>query len=457
MSVAQILVVDDEADIRTLVQEILTEEGYSVETAGNANAARVARAARKPDLVLLDIWMPDADGITLLREWAGEDGGAGPVVMMSGHGTVETAMEATRLGALDFIEKPISLAKLLRTVEAALEKARLKARGRARLTASALLEPIGRSRVIQAQREQVRKVAAQDSAVLFTGEPGTGRETLARFLHSCSPRANGPFVNVALGQVNDGDAAKLLFGTVDGDRVERGLLEQANGGTLFLNELGDMSSEVQRLLYAVFEAHSFTRVGGTQQVAFEARLVSSAAPDIVSRVDHGSFRRDLFNQLDVVQLRIPPLREYREDVPELLRYYVDVLVDAEGLKYRRFSVAAQNRLRNYPWPGNVREVKNIVHRLLALGGSDEVSLEEVERVIQREAAPAAEPLVKQDLLALPLREAREAFERAYLMQQLELAGGRVGKLAERVGMERTHLYRKLKQLGIEIGTEKDED
>jgi len=456
MSAPKILVVDDEADIRTLVQEILAEEGYAVETAGNAAAARTARAMQKPDLVLLDIWMPDADGITLLREWAAEDGGVGSVVMMSGHGTVETAMEATRLGAMDFIEKPISLAKLLRTVESALEKARARARGRARLTASALLEPIGRSRLIQAQREQVRKVASQDAPVLFTGEPGTGRETLARFLHSCSSRAAGPFINVALGQLNDADAPRLLFGAEPGATVTRGLLEQAESGTLFLNELSDMSPEVQRLLYAAFEARGFTRIGGSTPVAFDARLAASALPDIVSRVDAGRFRRDLFNQLDVVQLRIPPLREYREDVPELLRYYVDVLVDAEGLKYRRFSVAAQNRLRNYPWPGNVREVKNIVHRLLALGGPDEVGLEEVERVIVREATAHSEPLVKQDLLALPLREAREAFERAYLVQQLELAGGRVGKLAERVGMERTHLYRKLKQLRIELSRETDE-
>jgi DNA-binding NtrC family response regulator len=454
MSTARILVVDDEADIRTLVQEILVEEGYEVATAGDAAAARASRSAQRPDLVLLDIWMPDVDGITLLKEWAREDGGAGAVVMMSGHGTVDTAIEATRLGALDFIEKPLSLAKLLRTVQSALEKARLGGGRRQRSAAAALLEPIGRSRVVQAQREQVRKIAQQDTPVLFVGEPGTGRETLARFLHAMSPRAAQPFVMIAVGALRDGDAATALFGQASGPP---GLLEQAGQGTLFLNELGDMSAEVQRLLGATLEARSFSRVGSTQPIPFAARLVSSGAPDIVARVDQGAFRRDLFNQLDVVQLRIPPLRDYREDVPDLLRYYVDLLVDAEGLKYRRFSVAAQNRLRNYPWPGNVREVKNIVHRLLALGGADEVSLEEVEGVIAREANPDREPLVKQDLLALPLREAREAFERAYLEQQLELAGGRVGKLAERVGMERTHLYRKLKQLGIEIRGEKEDD
>ena len=216
MTTPRILVVDDEADIRTLVQEILVEEGYDVATAGNAATARSARAAQRPDLVLLDIWMPDVDGITLLKEWAKEDGGAGAVVMMSGHGTVDTAIEATRLGALDFIEKPLSLAKLLRTVQSALEKSRLGGARRARTAAASMLEPIGRSRVVQAQREQVRKIAQQDAPVLFAGEAGTGRETLARFLHAMSPRAAAPFVMVVAGALRDADAAATLFGGPDG-------------------------------------------------------------------------------------------------------------------------------------------------------------------------------------------------------------------------------------------------
>jgi DNA-binding NtrC family response regulator len=455
MSSPRILVVDDEADIRELVQEILVEEGYEVQTAADAAAARATRRAHRPDLVLLDIWMPEVDGITLLREWAREEGGAGAVVMMSGHGTVDTAVEATRLGALDFIEKPLSLAKLLRTVQGALEKARAGGARRSR-GGDGLVEPVGRSRVMQGQREQVRRVALQDAPVLFTGEPGTGRETLARVLHGSSARAAEPFVSVPLGQLRDADAAQSLFGTEIDGGTQPGLLERANGGTLFLNELSDATPEVQRLLYATFEARGFTRVGGSTPVALDVRLVSSAPPDIVQRVDRGEFRRDLFNQLDVVQLRIPALREHREDVPDLLKHYVDALVDREGMRYRRFSVAAQNRLRNYPWPGNIREVRNMVQRLLVVGGADEISLEEVEGVIEREAMPQREPLVKQDLLALPLREAREAFERAYLVQQLQLSGGKVGKLAERVGMERTHLYRKLKQLGIELGREVDD-
>jgi DNA-binding NtrC family response regulator len=452
MSAAHILVVDDEADIRNLVQEILVEEGYEVTVAANAAAARSARAAKRPDLVLLDIWMPDVDGITLLREWADESNGAGPVVMMSGHGTVDTAVEATRLGALDFIEKPLSLAKLLRTVETALEKSRRGTRRRSPMAGH--LEPVGKSGVMQALREQIRKVAGYDSPVLFTGEPGTGRETLARYLHSLSPNSTGPFVNVPLGTLQEADAVAELCGVEGG---QTGYLEQARDGTLFLNELGDMASEAQRALFAVLEAQTFTRLGSAERLSFRARIVASAQPDIAVKVDRGPFRRDLFNHLDVLQIRIPPLRDYREDVPDLLRYYTDWLVDQEQLKYRRFSVAAQNRLRNYPWPGNVRELRNMVHRLLLLGGPDEISLDEVETIIERDLTYKQEPLVKQDLLALPLREAREHFERAYLEQQLQLAGGKVGKLAERVGMERTHLYRKLRQLGIEIGGEKDED
>lgn len=452
MNAPHILVVDDEADIRTLVQEILVEEGYEVATAANGNAARSARAARKPDLVLLDIWMPDVDGITLLREWSQEEGGAGPVVMMSGHGTVDTAVEATRLGALDFIEKPLSLSKLLRTVEAALDKAKRGARRRTSLPAS--LEPVGKSAVMQALRGQLRKVAQHDSAVLLMGEPGTGRETLARHIHATSGAAPGPFVNVPLGALQEADAAAELCGVEGG---QMGWLEQAAGGTLFLNELGDMGVEAQRVLFAALEAREFTRVGSAQRVPLRVRLIASAQPDLAVRLERGQFRRDLYNHLDVLQLRIPPLRDYREDVPDLLRYYTDLIVDHEQLKYRRFSVAAQNRLRNYPWPGNVRELRNLVHKLLLLGGDEEISLAEIEGVIQSEMTWQAEPLVKQDLLAMPLREAREHFERAYLEQQLQLSGGKVGRLAERVGMERTHLYRKLRQLGIEIGGEREED
>ena len=452
MRSARILVVDDEADIRELVQEILTEEGYVVEVAGNAAEARAACAAQLPDLVLLDIWMPDTDGISLLREWQQSHGNALAVVMMSGHGTVETAVEATRLGALDYVEKPLSLAKLLRTVRGAIEQG---GRRRQSLRASlpSLIAPAGRSRLMRDLREQVKQLAPHDAPVLIVGEPGTGREAFARYLHTLGPRSQGPFVMAVAGSLNGEGAETLLYGSESGGAVHKGLIEQAERGVLFVNELGDLGPTAQRLLFAAIDSGSFLRVGGTTPVRFDARLISSAQPGFETRGIE-PFRIDLLSHLNVLVLRVPPLRDYAEDVPELLKHYVDRLVEDERLGYRRFSVAAQNRLRNYPWPANIRELKNLVHRLLIQGGPPEIGLDEIEGEIAAQSA-GDEPLVKQDLLSMPLREAREHFERAYLTQQLQLCGGKVGQLAKRVGMERTHLYRKLRSLGVDFRQSED--
>jgi len=436
---ARILVVDDEANIRALIDEILSEEGYEVTTAADAKQAREAREDREFDLILLDIWMPDTDGISLLKEWS-DNGAGGAVVMMSGHGTVDTAVEATRLGALDFIEKPVSLAKLLRTVEKALVQRRTKEQRRGPLAQAST--PAGKSQAMRALREQVARVALHDAHTLFTGEPGSGRELFARYLASSGNQARGPFVAVIGGDLNDDHAQRELLG----DGTEPGALERADGGILFIQELGDVGAAAQRILLGALEQHSYRPAGQAADRPLNVRFVCSAFPGF-ERTD--GLRADLLSHLSVVVIRVPPLREYSEDVPELLRYHVDLLVDGEGLPFRRFSVAAQNRLRNYPWPGNVRELRNMVKRLLILGGAEEVSLAEVEAQLTTEAAEG-EPLVKQDLLAMPLREAREHFERAYLQQQLLLCGGKVGQLAKRVGMERTHLYRKLRSLGVDF-------
>jgi two-component system, NtrC family, nitrogen regulation response regulator NtrX len=437
MSAAHILVVDDEADIRGLLKEILSEEGYDVDVAGDAGQARASRARQLPDLVLLDIWMPDTDGITLLREWSAQSAESScPVVMMSGHGTVETAVEATRLGAFDFVEKPLSLQKLLRTVERALEAGKRK-RHAGKLLAASPGVPVGRSRVMQQLRSDLAQIAGNDSPVLLVGETGTGREAFARFIHDASPRAARPFVTLISSTLRGDGAEQVLFGT----------------GTLFVNELEDLPPQAQRALLGTLESGQFTRVGGDAPVSFKARMLSSARPGIETR--SADFRRDLLAHLNTLIVRVPPLREYTEDVPDLLRHYVDRMVDGEGLGFRKFSVAAQNRLRNYPWPDNVRELKNLVQRLLLQGGGEEIRLEEIERELAAQA-PTAEPLVKQDLLALPLREAREQFERAYLQQQLLLCNGKVGQLAKRVGMERTHLYRKLRSLGVDFRNITDE-
>jgi two-component system nitrogen regulation response regulator NtrX len=447
MTASRILVVDDEADIRGLLKEILSEEGYEVDVAADASQARSSRATQVPDLVLLDIWMPDTDGITLLREWSMTDGYDCPVVMMSGHGTVETAVEATRLGAYDFVEKPLSLTKLLRTVERALDAGRRK-RLSARAHGPTLAVPIGKSKVTQALREQVQQAASSSSPVLLLGELGSGREAYARYLHSLSARASKPFfmlVPASLGQ----DPAAALFGSERDGRIELGALDQAAGGSLYLNGLEDLTSDAQRELAGAIEQNGYTRVGGRQRLPLNVRWISSAQDTFELRASPEPFRRDLVAHLNVITLRAPPLRDYAEDVPDLLRYYVDRLVDDQHLPLRRFSVAAQNRLRNYPWPGNIGELKNLVQRVLILGVGEEIRLEEIERELAVKLA-VDEPLVKQDLLALPLREAREQFERAYLQQQLLLCNGKVGQLAKRVGMERTHLYRKLRALGVDF-------
>jgi DNA-binding NtrC family response regulator len=448
MSAPHILVVDDESDIRSLLREILSDEGYDVDVAANAGEARASKTRRDPDLVLLDIWMPDTDGITLLREWARPPGLPCPVVMMSGHGTVETAVEATRLGAFDFVEKPLSLAKLLRTVERALDAGRQQ-RQSARTLVPPLIAPVGKSRAMQQLREQVQQVAAHDTPVLILGETGTGREAFARYLHAQSERADRPFIPLVAAGLTGENAATTLYGSKSGDELRKGAIEQAEGGILFINGLEDLDPAAQRLLLANLETSTYAPAGGAGARRLEVRFVSSAQPGIGDRGERAPVRLDLLSHLGVVTLRVPPLREYAEDVPELLRYYVDRLVDDEQLAFRRFSVAAQNRLRNYPWPGNIRELKNLVHRTLILGGEEEIGLEEIERELDAQT-PADEPLVKQDLLALPLREAREQFERAYLQQQLLLCNGKVGQLAKRVGMERTHLYRKLRSLGVDF-------
>jgi two-component system, NtrC family, nitrogen regulation response regulator NtrX len=436
---ARILVVDDESNIRALIDEILSEEGYDVTTAADAKQARAARKDQEFDLVLLDIWMPDTDGISLLKEWA-SNGETGSVVMMSGHGTVDTAVEATRLGAVDFIEKPVSLAKLLRTVEKALAVRRMRDQRRTAIPQS--IAPAGKSQTMRALREQVARVAQHEAHTLFTGEDGSGRETFARYLASQSSAAGGPFIVVMGGDLSESAAERQLLGE-DG---EPGVLERAAGGILFLKDVDDVSPAGQRALLSILEQGAYRAHGRAADQPVNCRIVSSALPGF-ERSE--GFRRELLAHLSVVVIRVPPLREYAEDVPELLRYQVDLLVDSENLPFRRFGVAAQNRLRNYPWPGNVRELKNMVKRLLILGGDEEISLEEVEAQLAS-STPEGEPLVKQDLLAMPLREAREHFERAYLQQQLSLCGGKVGQLAKRVGMERTHLYRKLRSLGVDF-------
>jgi two-component system nitrogen regulation response regulator NtrX len=456
MSKPYILVVDDQPDIRSMVKEILEDEGYEVGVAQDGASARHARRERRPDLILLDVWMPDIDGITLLKEWSEGKGLSCPVVMISGHGTVETAVEATRLGAYDFIEKPLSLSKLLLAVERALEAHRLyRENVGLRHYAHVVVEPVGRSAVIEHLREQVKRIAQHDTWVLFTGEPGSGKEVFARYLHANSARRNGPFIDVGVASIARENSSVELFGSEEGARIHYGLLEQANGGVLFLDEVGDMELETQGRLLSALETGSFLRVGGSEPVMVDVRVVAATHRSLEQDVQMGRFREDLYYHLNVVPMRLPPLMDHREDIPELLNYYLDSFAEHEKLPFRRFTVAAQNRLRNYSWPGNIRELKNLVQRLLILGAGEEISLQEVESALGTPPPRAQQGATNSPIsFDLPLREAREQFERLYLEHQLQESGGSVGKLAKLVGMERTHLYRKLRALGVELREKK---
>jgi two-component system nitrogen regulation response regulator NtrX len=451
-----ILVVDDEPEIRRLVQEILEDEHYRVQTAENAAQARTLFQGQRPDLVLLDIWMPDTDGITLLKEWSKDGAPDAPVVMMSGHGTVETAVEATRLGAYDFIEKPLSMGKLLVTVDRALESEKLRRENqRLRAQSDTATFLVGRSRVMQELRAQVERIATIDSPVMIVGEPGSGKAAAARHVHLHSRRRNGPCVEVNFAAIPANNRALHLFGSEHGGVVLPGVLEQANGGTLVLTEVTELDAPTQaQLNHALGESH-FTRQGGREPVSVDARVVTVATQDLKKSIGDGRLRESLYYRLAVVPLSIPALREHREDIPELVNTYVNWLVDNEGIVYRRFTTAALNLLRNHGWPGNTRELRNVVQRVMILTRSQEVTEEEVEQALGHARASVDVRDALSTFFDQPLRDAREEFERAYLEHHLKKNEGNMVELARLSGMERTHLYRKLKQLGLSPKPSKD--
>jgi two-component system nitrogen regulation response regulator NtrX len=451
VSTGSILVVDDEPDIRQIVQEILEDEDYAITTAENAAAARTAYNEHRPDLVLLDIWMPDTDGITLLKEWSRDHTLPVPVVMMSGHGTVETAVEAIRLGAYDFIEKPLATAKLLVTIERALQNARLRQENLSlKRRADMVAVPVGKSKIMRQLRETIERIAAHDTWVLITGEPGSGKEVAARYLHSQSARKHRPFVEINLAAVPTQNLAVQLFGNESGDEITAGVFEQAAGGTLFLDQIGDLDLATQSRLLNVLEEKRFLRVGGKTPVTLDVRIIAATNQDLERAITEGRFREDLYYRLNVMPLAIPALREHREDVPELVGFYVDWMVEKERLPYRRFTTGALNVLRNHTWPGNIRELKNLVQRLLILSQREDISEADVVAAFGAQKAEAAPETIPAPLFELPLREARDQFEKAYLEHHLQRTGGNVSEVAQSVEMERTHLYRKLKSLGIDI-------
>ncbi len=444
-----ILVVDDEPDIRQLVQEILQDEGYQVASAENAEKAQQLILKKQPDLILLDIWMPDTDGITLLKQWQKDGHLKCPVVMMSGHGSVETAVEATRLGAYDFLEKPLSMAKLILVVERALENGKLqKENAGLKKQLTEYIEPVGDSALIERIKDQLKRLAQYDTKVLLIGKAGTGKELFARYLHACSSRKEGPFVDVAVGSISPQNSTVEFFGKEEQGVINPGLLEQAHGGTLFLGEISSMDQETQLRLLSAMESSSFLRVGGSASVQVDVRFIASSTLELEEEVRSGRFRQDLFYQINGVTLEIPALRQHSEDIPKLLAFYVDYFVNHEKLPFRKFSMAAQNFLRNYAWPGNARELKNLVQRLLILGAGDEIELDEVKKALGTVLDKTASSVP--EFFNLPLKDAREQFEKSYIEYHFEKNGGSVAKLATAIGMERTHLYRKLHALNIKL-------
>ncbi len=452
MAAQYILVVDDEPDIRQLISEILEDEGYEVAVAEDAEKAKELRLQRRPDLVLLDIWMPGEDGISLLKGWKKTGSLCCPVIMMSGHGTIETAVEATRLGAYDFIEKPLSMAKMLLTIENALHSELLVQENKGlREQVHAPEYPLGSSQVMDNLRQQAKRLATQNDLILIYGESGVGKEVFARFIHTNSDNNNRNFVKATVSSFATELVAKELFGLEQQDKVHYGLLDEAHSGCLYLSDIAALPMDVQSKLLSALREGFYTRVGGTEHVGFSLKLVVSSQHDLRDDVDAGSFDSELYEALNIVPLMIPGLREHPEDVPELLNYYVDKLTAQDSLPYRHFSVAAQNYLRNYPWFGNIRELRNLVQRLLIMGTDVEITEEEVEKSLGKELTVFSQPLSEppSGLFDLSLRQAREQFEHDYLIHHLGQVNGNVSKLSDKVQMERTHLYRKMRSLGID--------
>lgn len=455
MSSETILVVDDEPDIRDIVSEILDDEGYDVVVAENAQTAREQFAQQSPGLVLLDIWMPGTDGISLLKEWH-EQGLDTPVIMISGHGNVETAVEAIRYGAYDFLEKPLSTAKLLITVQRAIQNNQLKTENRQlkdQLKPSSKL--IGSSQSTKNLLETISKIAATESWVLVEGEPGSGKGVVAHSIHNASRRADHPMVHVSLAAVPKESLAVQLFGAEEADGSKFGYFDQARSGTLFLDSIGDLDMDIQGKLLSALEDGRYVRVGGQAFVDINVRVVAATNQNLMQAVAEGTFREDLYYRLNALSIHVPPLRDHREDIPELVSYYVDQMVSQDQVKWRQISTGAMNALRNHDWPGNVRELRNIVQRLLISGDGEEVSSAEIDELLSGRA-PASGVGFPETVFDMPIRDARDEFERSYLKFHLDRTNGNITELSQVVGMERTHLYRKLKGLGIDSRSRKGE-
>jgi len=451
-----ILIVDDEADIRMSIAGVLKDEGYATRDAADSNEALAAIHARQPTLVILDIWLQgsELDGIAILRQLQAEMPTV-PVVMISGHGTIETAVEAIKIGAYDFIEKPFKSDRLLLLVARAIEAAQLRRENaELRLRAGGEIDMVGASPAINQLRQQIDRVAPTGSRVLITGAPGSGKEVVGRLLHARSRRAQGPFVAINCATMRPDRLEIELFGceaSNDGMPRKVGTFERAHGGTLFLDEVADMPLETQGKIVRALQEQTFERVGGSHRVEVDVRVVAASNRELSAEIAAGRFREDLFYRLNVVPIRVPPLRERREDIPMLARHFVQRGAEAARIAAREFGEDSLAALQAYTWPGNVRQLRNVVDWLLIMAPG-ETSEPVRADMLPNEITAIAPSVVKWDkgseIMTLPLRDAREVFEREYLLAQVTRFGGNISRTAAFVGMERSALHRKLKSLGV---------
>jgi two-component system nitrogen regulation response regulator NtrX len=450
-----ILIVDDEADIRELVAGILQDEGHGTRTARNSDEALAEIAKRRPQLVFLDIWLQGSklDGLEIL-DAIHKDHPEIPIVMISGHGNIETAVSAIKSGAYDFIEKPFKADRLVLIAQRALESFALKRelkdlrRGSAQTT-----RLVGKSTVLNQLRGALDRVAPTNSRILIAGPSGSGKELAARMIHAKSARARGPFVLINAAAITPERMEEELFGVEGAENGSRkvGALEEAHGGTLFIDEVADMPRETQNRILRVLVDQTFTRLNGATKVQVDVRIISSSSRDLEQEIADGRFREDLFHRLAVVPVRVPGLAERREDIPELIEFFLDQISSATGLPKRKIGEDAMAVLQSHDWPGNVRQLRNNVERLMILAGGDAdavVNADMLPSEIGTMVPPTPSGAGGEQLMGLALREAREIFERQYLLAQISRFGGNISRTAEFIGMERSALHRKLKALGI---------
>lgn len=451
-----ILIVDDEKDIRELIGDILKDEGYAIRLAGNSDDCMAEINADPPHLMILDIWLKDSrmDGIDILKS-VKRDNPDIPIIIISGHGNIEIAVAAIKQGAYDFIEKPFNIDQLMVVVSRAMETSRLRRENsdlrRKDVTTS---EMIGSSPAFKALKTQLEKVTKSNGRVMLTGAPGSGKELAARFIHLNSSRASAPFISVSSATIEPDRMEEVLFGRETPERgVEKGLLEQAHGGVVYFDEVADMPLGTQSKILRVLTEQQFTRAGGSDKVRVDLRVISSTTRDLPAEIRAGRFRQELFDRLNVVPIAVPALADRREDIPELTRYFVDWFHRSQGLPARTLTQEAEAMLQTMAWPGNIRQLRNVIERVLILGeGGGPIEAREIPGNEPSSQSGQDGMVLGGTVATLPLREARELFEREYLLTQINRFGGNISRTANFVGMERSALHRKLKSLGVVTGS-----